>query len=213
MIRVAPSMLSADFLHLEKDVQLVNEYADLFHLDVMDGVFVPNISFGFPIVEAIAKKSTKPLDVHLMIVQPEKYVDRFAKVGADMISFHVNATEDPAAVLAQIRSHGVQAGLVINPDLPVESLFPYLKDCDFVMLMSVFAGFGGQKFIEETYDRTRVLKAEIQSQGLNIPIEIDGGVSAANSAALVKSGAEILVAGSAVFKAEDPAAVISAMRG
>jgi ribulose-phosphate 3-epimerase len=212
MIKVAPSMLSADFLHLEKDVELVNEHADLFHLDVMDGVFVPNISFGFPIVEAIAKKSTKPLDVHLMIVQPEKYVDRFAKVGADMISFHVNATEDPAAVLAQIHSHGVQAGLVINPDLPVESLFPYLKDCDFVMLMSVFAGFGGQKFIEETYDRVRALKAEIQRQGLNIPIEIDGGVSAANSKALAEAGAEILVAGSAVFKAEDPAAVIQQMK-
>jgi ribulose-phosphate 3-epimerase len=145
-------------------------------------------------------------------VQPEKYVDRFAKVGADMISFHVNATEDPAAVLAQVRSHGVQAGLVINPDLPVESLFPYLKDCDFVMLMSVFAGFGGQKFIEETYDRVRALKAEIQRQGLNIPIEIDGGVSAANSNALAEAGAEILVAGSAVFKAEDPAAVIQQMK-
>ena len=197
---------------LEKDVELVNEHADLFHLDVMDGVFVPNISFGFPIVEAIAKKSTKPLDVHLMIVKPENYVDRFAKVGADMISFHVNATEDPAAVLAQIHSHGVQAGLVINPDLPVESLFPYLKDCDFVMLMSVFAGFGGQKFIEETYDRVRALKAEIQRQGLNIPIEIDGGVSAANSKALAEAGAEILVAGSAVFKAEDPAAVIQQMK-
>ena len=212
MIRVAPSMLSADFLHLEKDVELVNKHADLFHLDVMDGVFVPNISFGFPIVEAIAKKSTKPLDVHLMIVKPENYVDRFVKVGADMISFHVNATEDPAAVLAQIHSHGVQAGLVINPDLPVESLFPYLKDCDFVMLMSVFAGFGGQKFIEETYDRVRALKAEIQRQGLNIPIEIDGGVSAANSKALAEAGAEILVAGSAVFKAEDPAAVIQQMK-
>lgn len=212
MIRVAPSMLAADFLHLEKDVELVNQHADLFHLDVMDGVFVPNISFGFPIVEAIARKSTKPLDVHLMIVQPEKYVDRFAKVGADMISFHVNATEDPAAVLSQIHSHGVQAGLVINPDLPVESLFPYLKDCDFVMLMSVFAGFGGQKFIEETYDRVRALKAEIQRQGLNIPIEIDGGVSAANSKALSDAGAEILVAGSAVFRAENPAAVIQQMK-
>lgn len=212
MIKVAPSMLSADFLHLEKDVELVNQHADLFHLDVMDGVFVPNISFGFPIVEAIAKKATKPLDVHLMIVKPEKYVDRFAEVGADMISFHVNATENPASVLAQIHSHGVQAGLVINPDLPVESLFPYLKDCDFVMLMSVFAGFGGQKFIEETYDRIRALKAEIQRQGLNIPIEIDGGVSAANSKALAEAGAEILVAGSAVFKAEDPVAVIHQMK-
>lgn len=206
-------MLSADFLHLEKDVRMVNEHADLFHLDVMDGVFVPNISFGFPIVEAIAKLATKPLDVHLMIVEPEKYVERFAKAGADMISFHLNATSDPAAVLEQIRNAGVQAGLVINPDLPVESLFPYLDKCDFVMLMSVFAGFGGQKFIEETYERVRVLKSEIDRLGLTLPIEVDGGISAANSKALAEIGAEILVAGSAVFKAEDPAAVIAQIRG
>lgn len=205
-------MLSADFLHLSKDVEMVNEHADLFHLDIMDGVFVPNISYGIPVVEAIAREAKKPLDVHLMIVQPEKYIDRFVKAGADMISFHLNATEDPAAVLAQIRSHGILAGLTINPDIPVESMFPYLKDCDFVMLMSVFAGFGGQKFIEETYDRVRELKAEIQRQGLNIPIEVDGGVSAANAKALVDAGVEILVAGSAVFKAEDPAAVIAQMK-
>ena len=205
-------MLAADFLHLEKDVELVDHHADLFHLDVMDGVFVPNISFGFPIVEAIAKKSTKPLDVHLMIVEPEKYVERFAKAGAEMISFHVNATSDPAAVIALIHAAGAKAGIVINPDLPVESLFPYLKDCDFVMLMSVFAGFGGQKFIEDTYDRVRMLKAEIQRQGLALPIEVDGGVSAANSKALAEAGAEILVAGSAVFKAEDPAYVIQQMK-
>ena len=206
-------MLSADFLHLEKDVRMVNEYADLFHLDVMDGVFVPNISFGFPIVEAIAKLATKPLDVHLMIVEPEKYVERFAKAGADMISFHLNATSDPAAVLEQIRNAGVQAGLVINPDLPVESLFPYLDKCDFVMLMSVFAGFGGQKFINDTYERVRVLKSEIDRLGLTLPIEVDGGISAANSKALAEIGAEILVAGSAVFKAEDPTAVIAQIRG
>ena len=205
-------MLAADFLHLEKDVEVVNEHADLFHLDVMDGVFVPNLSFGFPVVEAIAKIARKPLDTHLMIVEPEKYVERFVKAGSAMVSFHVNATKDPDAVLSQIKSLGAKAGLVINPDLPVESLFPYLKNCDFVMLMSVFAGFGGQKFIEDTYARVEALKAEIKAQGLNIPIEVDGGVSAANAAALVKSGAEILVAGSAVFKAEDPAAVIAQMR-
>ena len=213
MIKVAPSMLSADFLHLEKDVRMVNEHADLFHLDVMDGVFVPNISFGFPIVEAIAKLATKPLDVHLMIVEPEKYVERFAKAGADMISFHLNATSDPAAVLEQIRNAGAQAGLVINPDLPVESLFPYLDKCDFVMLMSVFAGFGGQKFIDDTYERVRVLKSEIERLGLTLPIEVDGGISAANSKALAEIGAEILVAGSSVFKEEDPAAVIAQMKG
>jgi ribulose-phosphate 3-epimerase len=147
-----------------------------------------------------------------MIIEPEKYVERFVKAGSTMVSFHVNATKDPDAVRSQIKSLGAKAGLVINPDLPVESLFPYLKDCDFVMLMSVFAGFGGQKFIEETYDRVRALKAEIQRQSLNIPIEIDGGVSAANSKALAEAGAEILVAGSAVFKAEDPAAVIQQMK-
>ncbi len=213
MVKIAPSMLSADFLHLEKDVETVNEYADIFHLDIMDGVFVPNLSYGFPVVEAIAKKARKPMDVHLMIVEPEKYVERFAKTGAKMISFHLNATEDPAAVLELIRKNGAKAGLVINPDLPVESLYPYLKDADFILLMSVFAGFGGQKFIEATYERVRTLKAEIERQGLDIPIEVDGGVSASNAAALVEAGAEILVAGSAVFKSEDPAAVISAMRG
>ena len=212
MVQIAPSMLAADFLHLEKDVETVNRHADLFHLDVMDGVFVPNISFGFPVIEAISKKAEKPLDVHLMIIDPENYVERFAKVGADMISFHLNATKDPSAVLKQIRSYGVKAGLVINPDLPVESLFPYLSEADFILLMSVFAGFGGQKFIEETYDRVRVLKAEIDRQGLDLPIQVDGGVSASNAAALVDAGASILVAGSAVFKAEDPAAVIAAMR-
>ena len=206
-------MLAADFLHLEKDVKLVNEYADIFHLDIMDGTFVPNISYGFPVVEAISSIAVKPLDVHLMIVNPEKYVERFAKVGASMISFHLNATEDPAAVLRDIRSLGVKAGLVINPDIPVESLYPYLNDADFILLMSVFAGFGGQKFIEDTYMRIRTLREEIARQGLDLPIEVDGGVGPANAKALIEAGAEILVAGSAVFKAEDPGAVIAAMRG
>ena len=213
MIKIAPSVLAADFLHLEKDVDTVNKYADILHFDVMDGVFVPNISFGFPVIEAISKKAEKPMDVHLMIVQPERYVERFAQAGASMISFHLNATEDPAAVLAQIKSLGVKAGLVINPDIPVENLFPYLKDADFILLMSVFAGFGGQKFIEDTYERIRTLRAEMVRQGHVIPIEVDGGVSAANAAALAEAGAEILVAGSAVFKSDDPESVINAMRG
>lgn len=213
MVQIAPSMLAADFLHLEKDVQIVNEYADIFHLDIMDGTFVPNISYGFPVVEAISSIAVKPLDVHLMIVNPEKYVERFAKVGASMISFHLNATEDPAAVLRDIRSLGVKAGLVINPDIPVESLYPYLKDADFILLMSVYAGFGGQKFIEDTYLRIRTLREEIARQGLDLPIEVDGGVGPANAKALIEAGAEILVAGSAVFKAEDPAAVVARMRG
>ena len=206
-------MLAADFLHLEKDVETVNRYADIFHLDVMDGVFVPNISFGFPVIEAIASQAQKPMDVHLMIVEPEKYVDRFAQVGASMISFHLNASSDPEALLKHIRSLGIKAGLVINPDIPVEALFPYLKDADYVLLMSVFAGFGGQKFIDATYERIRTLKAEIQRQGLDIKIEVDGGVSASNASALAEAGAEIFVAGSAVFKSDDPESVIKAMRG
>lgn len=205
-------MLAADFLHLEKDVELVNRHADLFHLDVMDGIFVPNISYGFPVVEAIAKIAEKPMDAHLMIIKPENYVDRFAKTGVKMLSFHVNATEDPASVLNQVKDAGMKAGLAINPDIPVESLYPYLEMCDYVLLMSVFAGFGGQKFIEETYDRVAEVKNRINELGLDCLIQVDGGVSAANSQKLIEHGADILVAGSAVFKAEDPASVISAMK-
>ena len=213
MIKIAPSMLAADFLHLDKDVRIVNENADLFHLDIMDGVFVPNISYGFPVVEAIASAAHKPLDVHLMIVQPEKYIERFARIGVSMLSFHLNATDKPAQTLLHIRETGMKAGLVINPDMPVETLYPYLHLCDYIILMSVYAGFGGQKFIEETYERIRVLKAEIDRQGLPVKIEVDGGVCPANAAQLVEAGAEILVAGSAVFKAENPADVIGALKG
>lgn len=212
MVQIAPSMLAADFLHLEKDVELVNRYADIFHLDIMDGTFVPNISYGFPIVEAIARKAEKPLDAHLMIVHPEKYVDRFAKVGVDMLSFHLNAVENAGQVLAQIRAAGMKPGLAINPDIPVSRLFPYLDQCDYIVLMSVFAGFGGQKFIEATYDRLAAVKDEVRRQGVDCLIQVDGGVSAVNAAKLVENGADILVAGSAVFKAADPAEVISAMR-
>lgn len=212
MALIAPSMLAADFLHLEKDVRLVNQHADLFHLDIMDGTFVPNISYGFPVVEAIATIAEKPLDVHLMIVHPEKYIERFARLGTAMLSFHLNATDKPAQALLHIRETGMKAGLVINPDMPVDVLFPYLHLCDYIILMSVFAGFGGQRFIEDTYERIRTLKAEINRMGLDVKIEVDGGVSPANAQALIEAGAEILVAGSAVFKAEDPSQIIAQMR-
>ena len=211
---IAPSMLSADFLHLEKDVEMVNRYADIFHLDIMDGTFVPNISFGFPVVEAIAKKATKPLDVHLMIVHPEKYVERFAKAGAAYISFHYEASgEQSADILAQIQALGVKAGIVINPDCPVEKIFPLLPKVDFVLIMSVFAGFGGQKFIPESLERIRAVRAQLDRIGRpEVPIEVDGGIGPANAADVKTAGASMLVAGSSVFKAEDPAKAIESLR-
>lgn len=213
MLKIAPSILAADFLHLADDVEIVNKYADIFHLDIMDGTFVPNISFGFPVVEAISKVAEKPMDVHLMIVEPWKYVEKFASIGVSMLSFHYEAALDKTnETLSLIRSFGMKAGLVINPDIPVETLFPYLGELDYVLLMSVFAGFGGQKFIESTYGRIAMLKKRIESEGLDIPIEVDGGVSPANAGALEEVGAGILVAGSSVFRAEDPEAAIKAMR-
>ena len=207
-------MLSADFLHLEKDVEMVNEYADLFHLDIMDGTFVPNISFGFPVVEAIAKKARKPLDVHLMIVHPEKYVERFAQAGAAYISFHYEAAlENSEAIIGQIQALGVKAGIVINPDCPVEKIFPYLSKVDFVLIMSVFAGFGGQQFIPDSLGRVRAVRAELDRLGRkDVPVEIDGGVGPVNAAEIIAAGAEILVAGSSVFKSKNPQEAIEGMR-
>lgn len=216
MVRIAPSILSGNFLNLEPDIRMVNKNADLIHIDVMDGSFVPNISFGFPVVEAIAKAVTVPMDVHLMIVNPDKYVERFAKTGTEMISFHLEAADqagkDPRDIIAQIKSFGVKAGLVINPDIPVERLFPYIDDVDFFLIMSVFAGFGGQKFIPESIDRIKTLKAEMDRRGVVKDIEVDGGVSASNARILAEAGATILVAGSSVFKAESPAKAINELR-
>ena len=207
-------MLAADFLHLEKDVRMVNANADLFHIDVMDGRFVPNISYGFPVIEAMARIAEKPLDIHLMIHQPQVYIERFCKIPhAGLVSFHLDATKDDAEpVLGMIANQGVKAGLAINPNIPVEKLFPFLDVCDFVVIMSVYAGFGGQSFIEDTYGRVTAVKEEITRRGLSTLIEVDGGVGPRNAKQLVACGADILVAGSAVFKSEDPAATIAAMR-
>ena len=211
---VAPSLLAADFLHLSKDVETVNRHGDIIHLDIMDGTFVPNISFGFPVVEAVAREARKPMDVHLMIVHPEKYVERFAKTGAAMISFHWEAAQDESEkVIDLIHSFNVKAGIVINPDCPVENIFPYLGKVDYVLLMSVFAGFGGQKLIETTYDRVRAVRKELKRIGSKALIEVDGGVTTENAARLAKAGVDIAVAGSAVFRAEDPAAAVAALRG
>ena len=215
MALLAPSILSADFLQLGKDVEWVNTHADLFHLDVMDGTLVPNISFGFPVVQAIARKAQKPLDVHLMIVHPEKYVERFAKAGAAMISFHYEAArEDSGKVLELIQAQGAQAGIAINPDCPPEAIFPWLDKVDFVLVMSVFAGFGGQKFIPESLERVRIIREELDRLGRkDIPVEVDGGVGPGNAGDLVQAGAAILVAGSAVFCAPDREAAAAAIRG
>lgn len=214
MIQVAPSILAAHFLQLQKDVDIVNEHADIFHLDIMDGTFVPNISFGFPVVEAIAGQAKKPLDVHLMIVHPEKYVERFARAGAQMISFHYEAAKEGSATLLKtIQGLGVKAGIVINPDCPVQAIFPLLPIADFVLIMSVFAGFGGQKFIPESLERIHAVRTELDRLGRpEVPIEVDGGIGPANAPEVVKAGAGILVAGSSVFKAQDPAAAILAMQ-
>ena len=210
---IAPSLLAADFLHLAKEVETVNAHADIFHLDIMDGTFVPNISFGFPVVQAVAREARKPMDVHLMIVHPEKYVERFAKAGATMISFHYEAAlEESDAVIDLIHSLGVKAGIIINPDCPVEKIFPYLKKVDYVLLMSVFAGFGGQKLIEDIYDRVKAVKAELKRIGSPALVEVDGGVTPENAGRLKKAGVDILVAGSAVFRAADPAAAVAALK-
>ncbi len=213
MIQVAPSMLAADFLHLEKDVELVNRCGDIFHLDIMDGTFVPNISYGFPVVHAIAGAAARPMDAHLMIVNPGKYLERFAAEGVSMLSFHLEAAgEDTEELLGRVRSLGMKAGLAINPDVPVENLFPYLGSLDYVLIMSVFAGFGGQKFIEGTLDRIRTVKREIRRRKLNVLIEVDGGIGPNNAPALSEAGADILVAGSSVFKAPDPDEAIRYIR-
>ncbi len=202
---VAPSLLSADFGHLAADIERLNtSTAHWFHLDVMDGMFVPNISFGFPVMEAIAKHARKPLDVHLMVEKPERYVGRVRDLGAHVMSIHQEACVHLHRTLQEIRHAGMLSGVVLNPSTSLSTLDDILEEADVVMLMSVNPGFGGQKFIERTYTRLRRLKQRIRQEGCRTRIEVDGGVSRANAAELYRAGADILVAGSAVFRADNP---------
>ena len=213
MKMIAPSLLSADFLNLGKDIEMINRSeADWFHCDIMDGRFVPNISFGIPVVKAISQLAEKPLDVHLMIVEPEKYFEAFVKAGADIITFHYEASAHIHRAVQQLKALGVKAGVVLNPHTPVSVLEDILGDLDLVLLMSVNPGFGGQQFIERTFGKIRRLKAMIEDQGLNTMIEVDGGVNTQNAAALFEAGADILVAGNAVFKSENPMETIKELK-
>ncbi len=210
---IAPSLLSADFLHLSKDIDMVNRsQADWFHCDIMDGVFVPNISYGIPVVQAIKKEAQKPLDVHLMIVEPDRYFEKFKNAGADIITFHYEASTHIHRSVQMLKSLGVKAGVVLNPHTPVSLLEDILGDLDLVLLMSVNPGFGGQKFIERTYSKIEKLRNMIEEQGVNTMIEVDGGVNTENAAKLFAAGADVLVAGNAVFKAEDPMAAIAKIK-
>ncbi len=202
-------MLSADFGNLDRDTRMIDRSAaQWIHIDVMDGVFVPNISFGFPVMKPIRKASNKVLDVHLMIVDPEKYVAQFAEAGADIVTFHYEATQTPREAIRLIRESGAKVGISIKPKTPVEVLRELLPEVDLVLVMSVEPGFGGQSFIEGSTDKVRELRKMIDEAGLDVVIEIDGGVSAANAGELYKAGCDALVAGSAVFKAADPEAEI-----
>jgi ribulose-phosphate 3-epimerase len=210
---IAPSVLSANFNHLYKDIELINvSQADWFHVDVMDGVFVPNISFGFPVMKHLKQIATKPLDVHLMIVQPERYLEEFAKAGADILTVHLEASTHIHRTLQSIRSLGMKAGVAINPGTPVDLLSDILNDADLFLVMSVNPGFGGQKFISRTYDKVRQLRIMLEEAGSHALIEVDGGVDLSNIKQLSEAGADVFVAGNAVFGAENPTEVIRLLK-
>lgn len=210
---VAPSVLSANFANLQADIELINRStADWFHVDVMDGVFVPNISFGFPVIKALKKLAKKPLDVHLMIVEPDRYIQAFKEAGADILSVHLEACPHLHRSLQNIKSSGMKAGVAINPHSPVHLLEDLVQDIDLVCMMSVNPGFGGQKFIENTYNKVKALKALIQRKNSSTLIEIDGGVDLSNYKTLLACGADVLVAGNTVFASADPEKTIALLK-
>ena len=210
---IAPSLLSANFLNLENEFKMLNSSkAAWIHLDIMDGLFVPNLSFGIPIVAQCRKVSNKIFDVHLMISNPEKYIQSFKEAGANNISFHIEVCPNPISTINLIKQYGMKVGLAINPDTPIETIFPYLNEIDLVCIMSVYPGFGGQLFIETTYQKIRILKEYIVKNSFSTLIEVDGGVTVENAPQIIEAGADILVAGNTVFKSKNPLETIDILQ-